>query len=75
MPITPKYVVLDKSNCRLSLGNHHVKKTTKKIAVDRSKLLGFRLEEATGRAGGAKLGAKVGGKIGAKIGLKRRRTS
>lgn len=50
------------------------KKTTKKIAIDRSKLLGFRLEEATGAAGGAKLGGKVGEKIGAKIGLKRRRT-
>lgn len=51
------------------------KKITKKIAIDRSKLLGFRLEEGTGSAGGAKLGGKVGGKIGAKIGRKPRRTS
>lgn len=51
------------------------KQTTKKIAVDRAKLLGFRLEEATGAAGGAKLGGKVGAKIGAKLGLKGRRTS
>lgn len=78
LPITPRPVVIDKSHGGLSLEEPHMKnekKTTKKIAIDRSKLLGFRLEEATGAAGGAKLGGKVGGKIGAKIGLKRRRTS
>jgi len=51
------------------------KKTTTTIAIDRSKLLGFRLEEAPGAAGGAKLGGKIGGKIGAKIGLKSRQPS
>jgi len=78
LPITPRPVVINKTNGGLSLGETHVKnekKTTKKIAIDRSKLLGFRLEEPTGTAGGAKLGGKVGGKVGAKIGLKRRRSS
>lgn len=78
LPITPRWISIDKTSGGLSLEEPYVKnekKITKKIAIDRSKLLGFRLEEATGAAGGAKLGGKVGGKIGAKLGLKRRRTS
>jgi hypothetical protein len=51
----------------------------KKLKIDRSKLLGFRIDDSgkdnmptgkagakVGRKGGVKLGAKVGGKIGAK---------
>jgi hypothetical protein len=36
----------------------------KKIELDRTKLLGFRID------GGAKLGAKTGAKIGQKLGAK-----
>jgi hypothetical protein len=56
-----------------------MKSTTKRIKLDRSKLLGFKLAQSTltengGKCSqarlGAKLGAKLGGKIGAKIGAK-----
>lgn len=53
----------------------------KKLKIDRSKLLGFRIDDSgrdntltgkagtkVGRKGGVKLGAKVGGKIGIKPG-------
>ena len=46
----------------------------KKVALDRSQLLGFRIEgEATlGAKAGAKAGAKIGTKIGQKAGRKAR---
>lgn len=56
-----------------------MKQNQKRIRLDQSKLLGFKLAQSTptGNAGkysqtrlGAKLGAKLGGKVGAKVGLK-----
>jgi hypothetical protein len=56
-----------------------MKQNQKRIQLDRSKLLGFKLAQATpaendGKPSparmGAKLGAKLGGKVGGKAGIK-----
>jgi len=56
-----------------------MKQNQKRIQLDRSKLLGFKLAQTTpaesgGKTSparlGAKLGAKLGGKVGAKAGVK-----
>jgi hypothetical protein len=56
-----------------------MKQNQKRIQLDRSKLLGFKLAQSTpaehgGKNSqarlGAKLGAKMGGKVGAKVGVK-----